>query len=81
MTAKKNSPLVFEAALAELESLVDQLEQGELALEESLHRFERGVTLVRNCQSALRQAEQKVEQLIERNGRVELAPFDDAVAG
>lgn len=80
MAAKKNSPLGFEAALAELESLVGQLEQGQLALEESLQRFERGVTLVRACQSALRQAEQKVEQLIERNGRLEPAPLDETAA-
>lgn len=69
MTAKKNPPLPFETALAELETLVGQLEQGELTLEDSLQRFERGVALVRSCQNALREAEQTVEQLIERNGR------------
>ncbi len=69
MTAKKNPPLPFETALAELEILVGQLEQGELTLEDSLQRFERGVALVRSCQNALREAEQTVEQLIERNGR------------
>ena len=69
MTAKKNPPLPFETALAELEILVGQLEQGELTLENSLQRFERGVALVRSCQNALREAEQTVEQLIERNGR------------
>ena len=69
MTAKKNPPLPFETALAELEILVGQLEQGELTLEDSLRRFERGVALVRSCQNALREAEQTVEQLIERNGR------------
>jgi exodeoxyribonuclease VII small subunit len=80
MTAKKNPPLPFEAALAELESLVGQLEQGELTLDDALQRFERGVVLVRNCQHALQTAEQKVEQLIERNGRLDVAPFD-ALAG
>jgi exodeoxyribonuclease VII small subunit len=69
MTAKKNPPLPFETALAELETLVGQLEQGELTLEDSLQRFERGVALVRSCQNALLEAEQTVEQLIERNGR------------
>ena len=76
MTAKKNPPFTFEAALAELESLVGQLEQGEPTLENSLHQFERGVELVRTCQNTLREAEQKVEQLIERNGPLEIAPFD-----
>jgi exodeoxyribonuclease VII small subunit len=76
MTAKKNSPIPFEAALAELESLVGQLEQGELTLDNSLRQFERGIELVRTCQHTLREAEQKVEQLIERNGRLEATPFD-----
>ena len=76
MTAKKNPPISFEMALAELESLVGQLEQGELTLEDSLRRFEQGIALVRSCQNTLREAEQKVEQLIERNGRSETMPFD-----
>ena len=80
MTAKKTPPLPFETALAELENLVGQLEQGELTLDEALQRFERGVALVRNCQHALQAAEQKVDQLIERNGRLDVAPFD-ALAG
>ena len=75
MTAKKNPPIPFETALAELESLVGQLEQGDLTLEDSLQRFERGVALVRSCRNTLREAEQKVEQLIERNGRLEAAPL------
>ncbi|HRZ23708.1 MAG TPA: exodeoxyribonuclease VII small subunit [Candidatus Contendobacter sp.] len=80
MTAKKNSPLPFEMALAELESLVGQLEQGELTLDDALQRFERGIALVRDCQHALQAAEQKVDQLIERNGRLAVTPFD-ALAG
>lgn len=76
MTAKKNPPIPFETALAELETLVGQLEQGQLTLEEVLRRFEQGVALVRTCQTALQLAEQKVEQLIERNGESEILPFD-----
>jgi exodeoxyribonuclease VII small subunit len=53
----------FEASLAELEAIVQRLEQGELPLEESLRQFERGVALTRNCQKALRQAEQKIRVL------------------
>ena len=52
MTAKKHSPLSFEAALTELESVVARLEQGELSLEETLQRFEQGVALTRTCQIA-----------------------------
>jgi exodeoxyribonuclease VII small subunit len=81
MTAKKHPPIPFEAALAELESLVGQLEQGELPLEDTLQRFEQGVALVRTCQNALQLAEQKVEQLMERNGGLEILPFGDETAG
>ena len=75
---KKPHPIAFEAALAELETLVGQLEQGELSLEQALQRFEQGVALTRVCQTALRQAEQKVEQLLESNGEPVIAPFNAA---
>lgn len=75
MMAKKNLPIPFETALAELESLIGQIEQGDLTLEDSLQRFERGVALVRSCRNTLWEAEQKVEQLIERNGQLETAPL------
>ena len=56
----------FEHSLAELEAIVARLEQGELSLEESLQQFERGIGLTRVCQSALQQAEQKVEILMRK---------------
>jgi exodeoxyribonuclease VII small subunit len=76
MTKKKNTT-VFEDSLAELEQLVNQLEQGDVSLEESLKAFERGVTLTRTCQKALQEAEQKVQILIEKNGTQTLEPFTD----
>lgn len=76
--AKKLAPIAFEAALAELETLVGQLEQGELPLDEALQRFEQGVALTRTCQTALRQAEQKVEQLLEAHGEPVIVPFNAA---
>ncbi|HTL49841.1 MAG TPA: exodeoxyribonuclease VII small subunit [Steroidobacteraceae bacterium] len=63
MTQKKQSIPDFEASLAELESIVQRLEHGELPLDESLRQFERGVALTRSCQKALRQAEQKIRVL------------------
>jgi len=66
----------FEKALAELESLVERLESGELSLEESLRQFERGVTLTRACQLALQAAEQKVRQLSGEGGAATLEPFE-----
>lgn len=65
MAKNKTQPLSFENALAELESLVEQLEQGDISLEDSLKRFERGIELTRTCQKALADAEQKVHILTE----------------
>lgn len=73
---RKKAPLDFETALAELQTLVERLESGELPLEESLTAFEQGVRLTRDCQDALNQAEQKVQQLLERDGEVQLSPFE-----
>lgn len=67
----------FENSLAELESLVEQMEAGELSLEDSLKQFERGVALARGCQTALKEAELKVRQLIEKNGGQVLEAFED----
>jgi len=63
LTRQKSATPDFEAALAELEQIVERLEQGELPLEESLRQFERGVELTRSCQKALRLAEQKISIL------------------
>jgi exodeoxyribonuclease VII small subunit len=54
----------FSDALAELESIVTALEGGQLELEESLARYERGVALLRACQSRLAEAEQRVTMLM-----------------
>jgi exodeoxyribonuclease VII small subunit len=54
----------LEKSLAELESIVEQLESGELPLDRSLKEFERGVRLSRDCQGALKDAEQRVQVLM-----------------
>lgn len=66
----------FETSLAELNQLVEQMEQGGLSLEDSLKSFERGIVLARACQTALKTAEQKVQILLEQNGQANLSPFD-----
>ncbi|MEZ5553542.1 MAG: exodeoxyribonuclease VII small subunit [Pseudomonadales bacterium] len=66
-TPAEFADLDFEAALAELETLVTSMESGELGLEASLKAFERGVALTRHCQSALKNAELKVKVLTEAN--------------
>ncbi len=58
-----SSPAVFESALAELEQLVKQMEQGDLTLEESLTAYERGIALGRQCQDALKTAELRIQEL------------------
>ena len=67
----------FEQALAELETLVETMEQGELSLEQSLKSFERGVVLTRTCQQALSEAEQKIQILSQHNPDAELESFED----
>jgi len=67
----------FETALAELEALVEKMEQGDLSLDESLKQFERGVQLTRACQQALKEAEQKVQILLEKDGQPSLEAFDN----
>ena len=74
--ARKKAALDFEQSLSELQALVERLESGELPLEESLSAFEHGIRLTRDCQSALTQAEQKVQILLERDGELEEAPFE-----
>lgn len=71
-------PANFELSLKELEDLVARMEQGGISLEESLVCFERGITLTRTCQQALKDAEQKIQILVEKDGRVELQSFDNA---
>ena len=68
----------LEKSLEELEALLKELESGELTLEDALAHFERGVTLTRQCQKALQEAEQKVEILLKKSPEAEPEPFDPA---
>ena len=76
MTSKKARTLDFEQALGELEAVVERLEHGELPLEEALKQFERGIELARSCQTSLKQAEQKVEILLQKTPDAEPEPFE-----
>ncbi len=71
MARKSTKKPDFETALSELETVVETMEQGDISLDESLKLFERGVTLTRSCQDALKEAEQKVQILLEKNGEPE----------
>ena len=76
MVKKSTKTPGFEQSLQELESLVEKMEQGDLSLEDSLSHFERGVQLSRTCQKSLREAEQKVEILMQKNGQDEITALD-----
>jgi len=76
VTSKKAKTLDFEQALGELETVVERLEHGELPLEEALRQFERGVELARACQASLKQAEQKVEILLQKTPEAEPEAFE-----
>lgn len=65
----------FEDSLSKLEHLVEQMEDGDFSLEESLKAFEEGIKLTRECQQALKKAEQKVQMLIQKNGEPDSVPF------
>ena len=75
---KKSDDFDFEKALKELEQLVEKMEQGDVSLEDSLKQFERGIALTRSCQEALTKAEQKVQILLQNNGKSELDDFSSS---
>lgn len=75
MSATTSEPLHYESAIAELESIVTQLESGQLQLEQSLAAYQRGAELLKLCQQSLADAEQQVSILTEANT---LAPYNAA---
>ncbi len=74
MTSAKKFNL--EKSLAELEELVEELESGDLPLDKAMKKFEAGIKLTRGCQSALKEAEQKVEILLKSAGDEQLEDFE-----
>jgi exodeoxyribonuclease VII small subunit len=78
MTPNPSEPVVFEEALAELESILRSLEDGATGLEESLARYERGVGLLKSCYAQLRQAEQRITLLsgVGEDGKPVTQPFE-----
>jgi exodeoxyribonuclease VII small subunit len=68
----------FEAAMARLEEIVQELEKGDVPLEQSLKLFEEGIKLSRICNKRLEEAERKVEILLkDKNGNVTAEPFEE----
>ena len=79
MTEKTGKLSQLEQSLEQLEAVVANLESGELSLEQALKEFERGVKLTRQCQTTLKEAEQKIEILLKSSADAEPEPF--AAAG
>ena len=73
-----DKPINLEKTLADLELLVEELESGTLSLDDAMKKFEEGVKLTRMCQKTLKEAEQKVELLLQNSdGEDESMPFDN----
>jgi exodeoxyribonuclease VII small subunit len=76
MATKKPENMSYEATISELETLVQQLESGDLPLDDALKTFERGIQLARAGQSKLNDAEQRVKILLSANDEAPLEDFD-----
>ncbi|TRX57332.1 exodeoxyribonuclease VII small subunit [Thalassomonas sp. M1454] len=77
---KKTENISFEQSINELESIVNDLEQGDLSLEDSMTLFERGLNLSQASQEKLSQAEQKIQILLNKDGEEQLQDFDASQA-
>ena len=71
----------FETALARLEQITAELEEGELSLENSLKKFDEGIKLAGFCAEQLAEARAKVELLLEKDGKLEPVPFEGQDSG
>jgi len=76
-----SNPRKFEDELADLESIVSQIDSGELSLEESISAFERGVALVRSLNQKLDEVERRIEVLIrDSRGELKRSPYQSDMA-
>ncbi len=66
----------FESALTRLEKITEELEDGDLSLENSLKKFDEGIKLAGYCSEQLNNARAKVELLLEKEGKIEAVPFE-----
>lgn len=79
MTYQAIAEMPFEAALAELEGIIDRLERGDVPLEESISLYERGAALKSHCEQKLKSAREKIEKIVltpDGTPQAESAAFD-----
>ena len=70
--------MTYEQQLQQLETLIKQLENGDLSLDQALAAYEQGINLIRACQQQLEQAEQRIQLLAhDGHGEETLVPFAD----
>lgn len=77
MASKKPENMSFEATIEELNQVVEQLENGDLTLDDALKKFERGIALARSGQSKLDEAEQRVSILLSNTDDAPLSEFNE----
>lgn len=77
--ARSKKSLNFEQTLQELEALVKEMESGDMTLEDSLSAFEKGIQLTRECQTALQNAEQRVQKLVADGDTLRETALDAAI--
>lgn len=75
MAVEEKPTASFEAGLQELESIVKEMEGGELPLERALELFEKGMRLSETCRKQLEEAETRIEMLVRKGDRVQPEPF------
>lgn len=79
MARKEAANKKFETALEELEQVIEQMDSGELSLEEALAAYEKGVGLAKLCYQRLNEVEKKIELLVkDKDGKLQLTPYADA---
>ncbi len=78
--ATKKPSFDFEQSLNALQDTVEQLESGDLSLEQALQAFEKGIGLTRSCQQALDQARQRITTLLEQNGQLQETPLQTSAS-
>ena len=78
-TAAATGELTFEQSLARVEKIVQQLEEGQLPLAQSLDQYEQGVRYLQHCYQLLERAEQRIEllQRVDQAGQAQVVPFDE----
>ena len=68
----------FESALSRLESITDELEEGELSLEKSLKKFDEGIALVQFCNQKLEEAKTRIDLVLNKGNRLQTEPFEES---